>query len=160
MNSVLLERLKNMEEGELYYALFFDSVANCYNRTAFDLQSFNRVAIIDLDSLKWLNDTLGHRTGDYYLRQLAKELSGAFGSASVFRLSGDEFAVTCHSERYLVDKLREVQSRVQYFSWGESDTLIDADIKLRYQKLHRERVGLRSPRGETPPWSDQVHSPE
>lgn len=127
MNPVLLERLNNMEEGELYYALFFDGVAKCYNRTAFELQPFKRVAIIDLDSLKWLNDTFGHRTGDYYLRQLAKELSSAFGSASVFRLSGDGFAVTCPSELYLVDKLRDVQSKVQYFSWVSpitSSTLI------------------------------------
>lgn len=160
MNPVLLERLNNMEEGELYHALFFDGVAKCYNRAAFELQPFKRVAIIDLDSLKWLNDTFGHRTGDYYLRQLAKELSSAFGSASVFRLSGDEFAVTCSSELYLIDKLRDVQSKVQYFSWGESDNLIDADTELRQQKLYRERVGLRSPRGETPPWSDRVHIPK
>lgn len=52
------------------------------------------VALIDLDQLKQVNDTLGHDRGDDLLRSAADGLRRTFAErAVVSRLGGDEFAV-------------------------------------------------------------------
>lgn len=50
--------------------------------------------MIDLDNLKYINDTYGHDYGDEYIRCAADALLAAAGSrAVVARMSGDEFFV-------------------------------------------------------------------
>ncbi|MFL6138655.1 MAG: putative bifunctional diguanylate cyclase/phosphodiesterase [Frankiaceae bacterium] len=52
------------------------------------------VAVLDLDSFKDVNDTLGHNVGDDLLCEVASRLRSAAGDrATVARLGGDEFAV-------------------------------------------------------------------
>jgi diguanylate cyclase (GGDEF)-like protein len=52
------------------------------------------VLIIDLDSFKEVNDTLGHQMGDRLLCSVADRLTEEFDDdASVARLGGDEFAI-------------------------------------------------------------------
>lgn len=52
------------------------------------------VLFIDLDSFKPVNDTYGHRSGDFMLTVLADRLVGAVrGTDTVARVGGDEFVV-------------------------------------------------------------------
>jgi diguanylate cyclase (GGDEF)-like protein len=52
------------------------------------------VMILDLDSFKEVNDTLGHQHGDQLLVEVGARLRAAVGSAGfVARLGGDEFAI-------------------------------------------------------------------
>lgn len=53
------------------------------------------IAMIDLDGLKKINDTLGHlEGGDPYLRKFAAELAQSLPvGATAYRLMGDEYAV-------------------------------------------------------------------
>ena len=49
--------------------------------------------IFDVNNLKSVNDTLGHKQGDAYLKNTADTLSQHIGSTgSLFRIGGDEFA--------------------------------------------------------------------
>ena len=52
------------------------------------------VAYVDIDDFKTVNDTLGHETGDTFLRALGHALRSSARSGDVVaRLGGDEFAV-------------------------------------------------------------------
>lgn len=52
------------------------------------------VLVLDLDSFKAINDTLGHSAGDAVLVEVAKRLRSAVRAAdTVARLGGDEFAI-------------------------------------------------------------------
>jgi diguanylate cyclase (GGDEF)-like protein/PAS domain S-box-containing protein len=58
------------------------------NRTAFS------IAFLDLDGLKQINDTLGHRAGDLALVEAAGLLKACFRTSDILaRIGGDEFAV-------------------------------------------------------------------
>lgn len=51
--------------------------------------------IVDLDSFKDINDTLGHHVGDEIIKQIGPRISNAVNEmdATICRLGGDEFAV-------------------------------------------------------------------
>ena len=51
------------------------------------------VLLVDLDSFRSVNDTLGHQVGDRLLVLAAQRIQGATDEAVVARLAGDEFAV-------------------------------------------------------------------
>lgn len=47
---------------------------------------------LDLDGFKYVNDSLGHKNGDYLLQEVAKRLSSCLQNGQqVYRMGGDEF---------------------------------------------------------------------
>ena len=81
-----------------------DPLTSLHNRRVFrakmqevcDRLSPTRFAVLfmDMDRFKVVNDTLGHRTGDQLLIQVAKRLQAVLDvSAVLARLGGDEFAI-------------------------------------------------------------------
>ncbi len=70
------------------------------------------LVMIDLDSFKTVNDTMGHQAGDRLLREIAQALLGAARDTdAVFRYGGDEFMILL--PRSDADGLRIVAERVQ-----------------------------------------------
>lgn len=51
------------------------------------------IAMLDLDSFKDVNDTLGHPVGDKLLQEVAQRLTSASHGACVYRLGQDEFVL-------------------------------------------------------------------
>jgi diguanylate cyclase (GGDEF)-like protein len=51
------------------------------------------LAMVDLDRLKQINDTLGHEAGDQVLTAVARAMAQAADGHTVARMSGDEFVV-------------------------------------------------------------------
>ena len=51
------------------------------------------VALCDLNGLKHVNDTRGHKAGDLYLRDGCLSICHVFKHSPVYRIGGDEFAV-------------------------------------------------------------------
>lgn len=73
-------------------ALFMDRLRNVLSQNG-RLEKPAAILMVDMDGLKAINDTLGHRAGDLALRELAHRLrAGARLSDTVARLGGDEFA--------------------------------------------------------------------
>jgi diguanylate cyclase (GGDEF)-like protein/PAS domain S-box-containing protein len=88
------------------YLAHHDQLTNLPNRMALDghldtlldgaVPGINRLAllIIDLDSFKTVNDSLGHHAGDRLLAEIARRLLAEMDrSMRLFRLGGDEFVV-------------------------------------------------------------------
>lgn len=75
-----------------------------------ELVRIGAMVMIDLDELKYVNDTYGHSYGDKYI-QLMGELIKGFprSNALIARLSGDEFAVFLYSYASEAELLAEVQ---------------------------------------------------
>lgn len=99
MQQVLVER-------ELRYLALSDDLTCLYNRRGFYAAAAQQLKIArrqekpavlffcDLDGLKTINDTFGHREGDFALVRTADALEEVFRESDVLaRISGDEFAV-------------------------------------------------------------------
>jgi diguanylate cyclase (GGDEF)-like protein len=90
-------------EARLRHALYHDPLTGLYNRTYFIAElarlSGGRndpigVIMLDVDTLKQVNDTLGHAAGDALLQRLGTALKGAFRHGDVVaRIGGDEFVI-------------------------------------------------------------------
>ena len=58
------------------------------------------VAMFDLNLLKNINDTYGHKCGDEAIIKLSKIICKLFAHSPVFRIGGDEFTVILQNEDY------------------------------------------------------------
>lgn len=147
MKTLLTNMVATMTQDELLAAIYTDTLTGIWNRRAFELSPTSPVlAIVDLDSLKWMNDNAGHRTGDVLLVHVARTLQKLFGD-NAFRLSGDEFVVRGDNAAELYSKLN---THDRIFSFGVGSTLDSADARLRKDKSSREIAGTRASRGEKP----------
>lgn len=97
---------KKHEDAAAYQALH-DSLTNLPNRQYLERHLENRIGssggkrskatsvlFVDLDGFKLVNDTLGHKTGDLLLIEVAKRLQACLRPEDVLvRIGGDEFTV-------------------------------------------------------------------
>ncbi|MGE5405129.1 MAG: diguanylate cyclase domain-containing protein, partial [Candidatus Saccharibacteria bacterium] len=115
---VLIEDITDRKrvEEQLKYLSMHDQLTGLYNRNYFEEEMrrlekgrYNPVGIVmcDVDGLKLVNDTLGHRTGDILLKTASWVLSKCFRSSDVVaRVGGDEFAVVVgNCDRTILENL-------------------------------------------------------
>ena len=89
----------------------FDPVTGLRNRRSFEIALFEALArseevsapfdvmFLDLDDFKQVNDSLGHRTGDKLLAEIANRLRRIIGPNDLIaRWGGDEFVILHHDE--------------------------------------------------------------
>ena len=62
------------------------------------------VVVCDVNGLKKINDTLGHKAGDDYIRSASRLVCDIFQHSPVFRVGGDEFVVILTGRDYLIRK--------------------------------------------------------
>ena len=106
---------RRQAEARVHHMAYHDSLTGLPNRALLAdrldramlaVQRSDRklaVMFIDLDRFKTINDSLGHLTGDYLLKEVASRLCRAVrASDTVARLGGDEFVV-------LVPGIRQVE---------------------------------------------------
>ena len=97
-----------------------DSLTGIQNRLAYDkeilkldteiqhgLCSFG-IAMIDLNFLKFINDTYGHEYGNIAIISLSQLIGNIFSRSPIFRIGGDEFVVILKNQDYYkIDSLKE-----------------------------------------------------
>jgi diguanylate cyclase (GGDEF)-like protein len=103
--TVLCAVKQSLLDKELQSLALTDDLTGLYNRRAFLALATQQVRQVrrqgkglllffaDIDKLKNINDTFGHREGDFALIRAAEALEGSFRDSDIVaRLGGDEFA--------------------------------------------------------------------
>ena len=62
------------------------------------------VVVCDVNGLKMINDTLGHKAGDEYIMNASRVVCNIFQHNPVYRVGGDEFVAVLKGHDYLVRK--------------------------------------------------------
>lgn len=70
------------------------------------------IVMLDVNDLKKVNDTEGHKAGDELLQSACKIICNVFKHSPVFRIGGDEFAVIAQGEDYahIEDRISEMRN--------------------------------------------------
>jgi diguanylate cyclase (GGDEF)-like protein/PAS domain S-box-containing protein len=94
---------RKLAEQQLRQRADFDELTSTFNRRRFEEElercrtserQHGAVAILDVDNLKFVNDSLGHAAGDEVIREVATALRKALGPGETLgRLGGDEFVL-------------------------------------------------------------------
>lgn len=102
-----------------------DDLTGCYNRRAFEefrskgLEMEDLcIVMIDVNGLKKVNDSLGHKAGDELICTVADRLRIGFGEKSkCYRLGGDEFLVTANNPKEeMHSRLMELNQYLENYS--------------------------------------------
>lgn len=114
--------IQKYTEEKLRYASTHDPLTGLYNRAYFDAELERiingrvfpvSIIMADLNGLKHINDTLGHKEGDALIIKATKVLNKVFRKEDcVARIGGDEFAIVL--PRIDNEKMFQVIERIRY----------------------------------------------
>lgn len=62
------------------------------------------VVVCDVNGLKKINDTLGHKAGDEYIKKAFQMICDIFQHSPVYRIGGDEFVIILIGRDYVIRK--------------------------------------------------------
>ena len=106
--------------GSLMKYVYMDALTGVYNRCYFEDEIKNKtntagVAVIDMDYLKVINDTYGHRAGDHALEMMVNVIRQNIRKTdSLIRYGGDEFLLILPeiSKESFNEKLKKIQEKI------------------------------------------------
>ncbi|MBR6186268.1 MAG: EAL domain-containing protein [Clostridia bacterium] len=128
-----------------------DELTGTKNKTAFremekDLQKLAEegrepfgIVVCDINGLKIVNDTEGHKAGDDYIRSSCRLVCRIFHHSPVFRIGGDEFVVVLRGQDYenranLISSLRrQVEENIRL---GEGPVVASGMAELQHLEDH------------------------
>ena len=97
----------------------YDSRIKEFNKKIKEDPSVMKFAVCecDLNSLKIINDTFGHESGDKYIINCCKKICDIFKHSPVYRIGGDEFVAILQSDDY--ENLEQIKDEVLKMSMNE-----------------------------------------
>ena len=83
------------------------------------------IVVFDINDLKLVNDTQGHKAGDDYIKKACNIIRNTFKHSTVYRIGGDEFAAICQGDDYdyigeLMANMDNSNHRVPKVAYGMS----------------------------------------
>lgn len=138
---MLLENQKNMHR-----LAYVDSLSNLPNRLSLleTMESYFRrtggsaaLLFVDMDNFKYINDTLGHKSGDILIRKASERLQSVVRETDMLsRLGGDEFVVFLKDIESRVDVLNLAEDIMRAFRKsfliGESNLYVSSSIGISF----------------------------
>jgi GGDEF domain-containing protein len=162
------KKVAEMTDAEKNAALLTNHLTGIPNKRAYEeAERLGHHAAIDADSLKWVNDNMGHESGNALLKGIAQAIAEETDRG--YHISGDEFIVEGRDQAHVHETMSRVNARLKnaeitgtapdgtIYRWkgleatyGTGTTLAEADTALAQRKSEREAVGERAARGEKP----------
>jgi len=169
-DAALRESMSAMSDEEFEAHVMRDPTTNLWNKRKWDqdVGKAKAVAVLDADSLKWVNDNMSHSAGTEYLQKISRELESLGGGIESYRYGGDEFIVTANDSEALQQAVERAMARISQISRveeggqsvkvtvsvGYGQDFDSADASLNQEKTRRlesgERMDARS-EGAVPP---------
>jgi len=151
------KKVSEMTPEERAIALLTDHLTGLKNKRAYEeAQRLPFQTSIDIDGLKYINDTYGHDAGNDLLKKVGEALNRASEGELVYHLHGDEFAIetkTPEISQIIIDETKKIlkaeplefngEKYVADFSYGIAETtegdkpLLDADKAMMANKTER-----------------------
>jgi two-component system, cell cycle response regulator len=168
-------------QSELFAMSLVDSLTSLYNRRGFfklarqELKTADRLdrglllLFLDLDNMKWINDTLGHAEGDKALIRISELLRLTFRESDILgRIGGDEFVVLALNADQDIELIKnrvrqaitDCNARKEYsyelsvsighsaFEAGGADTL-EAMLEQADAMMYEEKTARKKARGQS-----------
>ena len=141
---------RRLEYNSLIKLAYIDALTGLANRTFYSeiVESLEKsksdycLVSLDLNNLKFINDTFGHSTGDKLIRDCAKIIKASFpNSALCCKIGGDEFIVIMESttETRVIACLKKMQNGLDLLNKREPD--IPHSIAYGYAFRHEQEDG-------------------
>ncbi|MDD2851985.1 MAG: EAL domain-containing protein [Desulfuromonadaceae bacterium] len=153
-------------EDQLYYQANFDSLTGLPNRHYFQKHlekqlpliahdsQYLTLMVLDVDNLKYVNDTFGHEFGDILIRKIAHRLEGVCGHNSIVsRFVADEFTIVlppstaADNARFRAEQIRSAMNDV--FVVRDTEIIVTASIGVVVYPQDGDGVESLLKHGET-----------
>lgn len=121
MSAVQAQAYRDSMTGLKNGTAYMEDVARLERRMAEEKTSFG-VLLMDINNLKYVNDTYGHDKGNKMIVRVSKMIAGVFRRSIVYRIGGDEFAVILENEDYA-----EYESLIQEFQTTCESEILEID---------------------------------
>ncbi len=152
LNKQLIESSKELEYLSLYdsvtalpnRSLFYDRLSRDIVEARNDGSTIG-VLLIDIDSFKDINDTLGHDLGDSLLNKIARRFDDGINiNETLARLGGDEFTVILpgHDQAQVLRRAEKlIDSLKPAFILEKNSIVVSASIGVAVYPDHGENIG-------------------
>ena len=171
-DSKLREEMAGLTDEEFEKEVMVDPTTKLWNkRKWYEDEEANKGkahAVLDADSLGWVNDNMSHSAGTEYLQKISRELQAAGTGINAYRYGGDEFILTGPDAGELQSAVESAISRINdaapveeggqsvrvTLSVGYGADFDAADAALKEEKQRRIDTGERMDKyrkGAVPP---------
>jgi diguanylate cyclase (GGDEF)-like protein len=135
--SLLLQRVKSLAVRDDLTQLFnrrgFNNLAEQQLRISKRMERPCAVLFIDLDNLKKINDTLGHKYGDMAIAETADILREVFRTSDIIaRIGGDEFVILAPDTIGIDQAVRRLEERLQARNTDDAEFALSASTGVAY----------------------------
>ena len=150
----------------LYYVLVYihmarmDQLTQLPNRQSFyqdialGIENITGVISIDMNELKYLNDTLGHEAGDMAIEVVAGVFrNNCNGKCTAYRIGGDEFMVICRETnefdiRTMVFNMRESLRQTSYtcafgYAMVSADVSVEEAMRIADDRMYADKAAIK-----------------